>query len=114
MNSQQLYNLVGEDNIFHVDGLCFCAHGYEFCNTCSTDLRPLNQMHVFPDQEMDAEGWDRELVSLHTVSPVSFSRVTRLQEQRRPLSVIGRLKDSGRRRGDGERVFHCAAHGRMP
>ena len=76
MNSQQLYNLVGEDNIFHVDGLCFCAHGYEFCNTCSTDLRPLNQMHVFPDQEMDAEGWDRELVSLHIVSPISLSRVT--------------------------------------
>lgn len=64
MNSQQLYNLVGEDNIFHVDGLCFCAHGYEYCNTCYTDLRSLNQMHVFPDQKMDSEGWDRNLVSL--------------------------------------------------
>ena len=64
MNSQQLYQLIGKDEIFRVDGLCFCAHGFEYCNTCGTDLRPLNQMRVFRDQEMGGKNWDDELVRL--------------------------------------------------
>ncbi|VDB84565.1 unnamed protein product [Peniophora sp. CBMAI 1063] len=49
-------------------------------------------MRVFRGQEMDSENWDYEM------------------EKRRPLSMVGRVVDSGRKDEEGQRIFQCAAH----